>query len=380
MKKLVVLSLVISVIVALTQCQPDKPVTCTDCNGEEPVLYEQTPYPFEIPVGFPQPFIPADNPMTVEGVALGRYLFYDKNLSRDRSLSCASCHFQGNMFGDPDPVSTGIDGQQGRRQAMVLFNLAWQEKFFWDGRAGSLEEQVVMPVTDPIELDSDWETVISRVSTEPTYDSLFIKAFNQEEVTQELIAKAMAQFIRTMVSANSKYDRVIRLGQESWDAQPAAPDGRSLQEIGYNMFLTEEGDCFHCHGEQETSFLLGGFAPDLTFLNNGSVTDNSTDLGREEVTNATSDFGKFKVPSLRNVSISAPYFHNGSIPDLDSLLNFYSMGGHTNKNIDPNMRKQGVTFPRFNELQKDALEQFIFALSDFDFLQDTAYSNPWPAQ
>lgn len=362
MKKAGLIVFFVTLVLLLSKCQPE-PKTTID-NG-----FSTTPFPFEVPLGFPKPNIPADNPMTVEGVTLGRYLFFDENLSKDRSMSCASCHLNSHFFSDPNEKSIGVHGGETRRHSIPLFNLAWQEKFFWDGRASSLEEQALIPVTDPIELDSDWETVLNRIATDPVYDSLFLKAFNTSEVTPQLIGKAIAQYERTMVSANSKYDSVIRLGLKDWDNQ-------SLRN-GYATFASDlSGNCLHCHGENETSFLLGSFGDDLSFMNNGSVDNNTTDLGRKEVTGIASDFGKFKVPSLRNVAFTKPYFHDGSIPDLDSLVEFYNIGGQDNDYISALMRESHVTFPRFTEKEKEDLILFLRSLTDFSFLKDTLFTDP----
>ncbi len=354
-------------VLALSQCRDNEPtVGNTNPAG--------TPYTLQVPEKFPAPNIPADNPMTYEGIKLGRHLFYDKDLSDNGTVSCASCHIQERAFTDATPTSVGSQGITGRRKAMPIFNLAFQDFFFWDGRTVTLEEQSLHPIRDPIEMNNDLPTVISRLSADPIYPPMFEEAFGSSEITAERIAKAIAQFERTMISANSKFDSVIRL---QTGAQFTA-----LEQRGYELFTSDfdpnggfGGDCFHCHGERETRYLFGAFGRDLQFVNNG-LKATYTDQGRAEVTNDPTDVGKFKVPSVRNVEFSFPYMHDGSIPNLDSLIGFYNFGGHLHPNIDPNMKAAG-TGRNWSQGQKDALAAFLRTLTDYKFLQDTALSDPF---
>jgi len=367
--KLLSITFIIGLVFVLNRCQPDD-----DCASPcEPVV-NATPYTLEIPQGFPQPFIPADNPLTVEGIELGRFLFYDKKLSRDMSMSCGSCHLQAVAMSDLQPKSTGITGQQTRRHSMVLFNLAWQEKFFWDGRAMSLEEQALMPIEDPVELDNDLATVISRLEADPMYPPMFKKAFGSSKVTSERIGKAIAQFERTMVSANSEYDKVVRLGTQADFGPNPIGDPRN----GMELFESEIGDCFHCHGAVETQYLFGAFGVDDQFKNNGLNNNHTADRGLGEVTNDPLDDGKFKVPSLRNAFLSAPYMHDGSIPDVDSLIEFYNSGVHANSpNLDPNMDHNGGVKRFWTDTQKKDLIAFLRTLVDYEFLSDSSFSDPF---
>lgn len=356
---LILLALALGVFL-LSQCEADPR------GGEEPAGFSATPYQLEVPQGFPPPNIPTDNPMTVEGVRLGRHLFYEKALSGDNSMSCGGCHFQERAFTDASPTSVGIDGIFGRRKAMALFNLAFHENFFWDGRTLTLEEQALIPIEDPIELNAKMEDVVARLTADPQYPPMFAAAFGSPEVTPERIGKAIAQFERTIISANSKFDSVVRLR--------TGAQFTPLEKLGHDMFFTEEGDCFHCHGAAETKFLLGAFGRDLQFVNNG-LKENYTDEGRAEVTGRNTDIGKFKVPSVRNVEFSFPYMHDGSVPNLDSLIGFYNFGGHLHPNIDPNMKAAGIG-RGWTPQQRDALAAFLRTLTDYQFLQDTAFSNP----
>ena len=168
------------------------------------VGYEPSPYELEIPSHFPDMIIPKDNPMTVEGVALGRKLFYEEMLSGDNTMSCASCHAPVNSFTDPNQFSTGIDGIQGNRNSMALVNLGWQKFFFWDGRAGSLEQQILGPVPNPIEMHQSWKDAVAKLDQDVNYRNLFYKAFGEPGIDSLKVTKAIAQFIRTMISGESK--------------------------------------------------------------------------------------------------------------------------------------------------------------------------------
>jgi cytochrome c peroxidase len=358
---LTLLSLALLVL-AVSRCKPDPKGPTTG-----PPPYQATPFDLEVPQGFPPAIVPPDNPMTVEGVRLGRHLFYEEALSGDNSMSCASCHMQQRAFTDGKAVSKGIDGIAGRRSAMPLFNLAFEEKFFWDGRSLTLEEQALIPIEDPIELNADLDTVIMRLESRALYQRLFEEAFGSAEVTADRMAKAIAQFERTLISANSKFDKVMRLK----DGTQFTP----LEDQGRAMYFSEVGDCFHCHGAAETSYLMGAFGRDLQFANNG-LKMQYQDEGRAEVTGKPSDVGKFKVPSVRNVEFSFPYMHDGSIPNLDSLVGFYNFGGHKHPNIDPNMKAAGEG-RGWTPQQRNALKAFLQTFTDYEFLQDTAYSNPF---
>lgn len=366
MKKIRLLAILLLGITLLSQCRREPNTVQGQIFG--------TPAPLMVPDGFPSPTIPKDNPMTEEGIKLGRFLFYEKALSDNGTMSCGSCHIQERAFTDATPVSVGTLGIPGRRKSMPLFNLAFQEFFLWDGRASSLEEQSLHPILDSLELNNDLTTVIQRLNAIDRYPPLFYAAFGSSEITADKIAKAIAQFERSMISANSKFDRVIRLktGEEFTE----------MEQRGYELFQAEfdplggsGGDCEHCHGELQTQYLFGAFGADLQFINNGSKMVY-TDEGRAEVTGDPADVGKFKVPSLRNVQFSFPYMHDGSVPNLDSLIGFYNFGGHLHPNVNSNMKAAGKG-RNWNRGQRQALAEFLRTLTDYDFLEDTAFSDPF---
>jgi len=324
-----------------------------------------TPVAFPQPSNFPKPSLPADNPLTKEGISLGRHLFFEKRLSGDNSQSCGSCHFQENNFADPRQFSVGIDGSIGDRNAMILSNLAWQSFFFWDGREQSMEIQALKPVENPIEMKANWPDVIEKLEADPFYQKLFEKAFGPNAITKENAAKAISQFERTMVSSESKYDKWKR-GDYQFT---------QLEEDGYIIFNNEVGDCFHCHGDLNTGNIFGAYG-DLQFSNNGLDSVLKPNTGYEVVTLDSNDRAKFKIPSLRNIEYSFPYMHDGRFSTLQEVIEHYNMGGHITYTIDPNMKAAGVG-KNWSQQQKNALLAFLKTLSDEAFLTDTTFSNPW---
>lgn len=315
-----------------------------------------TPYELQIPEGFPLMEIPEDNPMTVEGVDLGRRLFFDPILSRDSTLSCSSCHLSATSFTDPAQFSVGVRGERGRRNSMALINVGYAESLFWDGRAASLEEQARDPVVDALELDEDWEHVEAKLNRHPRYPDLFEQAFGTRAATRDLAVKAIAQFERTLLSAGSRFDRVTA-GVETFS---------DLEAEGFEIFNSERGDCFHCHG----TLLL----TDNRFHNNG-LDANPDDLGLAEVTGRPFDRGLFKTPTLRNVEYTAPYMHDGRFATLEEVVDHYSTGVQHSSTLDPIMLQRGPL--NLTDEEKTALIAFLKTLSDPAFLSDPAHSNPF---
>jgi cytochrome c peroxidase len=334
------------------------------CGPDEPT-HLATPLTLDYPDHFVEPTIPSDNEMTVEGVKLGRHLFFDERLSGNNTQSCGSCHLQESNFAEYTRFSTGIDGIEGTMNAMTLTNLAWQEFFFWNGRASSLEEQVLEPVENPIEMHETWTNVIAKLEQDPEYVGMFEDAFGPEALTKENAAKAMAQFIRTLVSGNSPFDQYLQ-GTYTLSESEA---------LGMEIFNNERGDCFHCHGLASTGYQMGAFGL-LQFTNNGLDSTYEVGEGREAVTGNPSDRGRFKIPSLRNVEYSFPYMHDGRFATLGEVIDFYDMGGHPSPTIDPNMKAAGVG-RNWSDVEKQALIDFLKTFSDADFLTDTSFTNPW---
>ena len=333
-------------------------LTVLSCSNTEET-YSPLLAPLDIPEVFENtilpPVIPLDNPQTVEGIALGRRLFFDRILSGDGSQSCASCHRPQLAFSDDSPTSRGIEGELGTRNTMPIFNLAWNysERFAWDGKELSLERQVLEPVSNPVEMNSDWDEIIDRINAHPDYPGLFNQAFPNEPITAELVTKAIAQFERTLISANSKFDRYL-LGEVSLTTN---------EENGLNVFMDEaRGDCFHCHGSPNNPLWTNN-----DFHNNG-LDATFTDLGLGAVTGDPADNGKFRSPSLRNLAYTAPYMHDGRFDTLEEVIDFYSEGLQASPTIDPLMKKIDQGGVQLTDQDKADLIAFLLTLSDPSFL------------
>lgn len=343
-------------------------VLVTSCSNEtvEVNQYVATPSPLDVPQLFQDkliaPIIPINNPQTVEGVRLGKKLFFDPILSGDNSQACAACHMPQNAFTDSNQFSFGIDGSIGTRNSMPLFNMAWNfdEKFFWDGRVFSLEHQALEPVTNPIEMNNTWETVVNRLTEHAEYPQLFLEAFGDTPITKELTTKALAQFQRTLISANSKFDRYLQ------NEASLTPE----ETNGLNIFMDEDrGDCFHCHGNPNNPLWT-----DNSFHNNG-LDAIFTDLGLGEVTGDPTDNGKFKSPSLRNLAFTAPYMHDGRFNTLDEVINHYSEGLQNSPTIDPLMKKVNQGGVQLSPQDKADLKAFLLTLSDPSFINNPNFQN-----
>ena len=332
---------------------------CFSCDNESVERYFATPSSLDIPKLFEDnilaPVIPIDNPQTVEGIALGKKLFFDPILSINNTIACVDCHAPENAFTDSDKFSDGVDGIFGNRNSMPLFNLAWNydEKFFWDGNTFSLEHQAFVPVTDPFEMKSNWTDVESKLQQHAEYPSLFEKAFGASNIDSSLVTKAIAQFERTLISANSKFDKFL-LGELNL----------SPEELnGFNVFMDEaKGDCFHCHGSDKNPLWT-----DNIFHNNG-LDETFADLGLGAVTGDPADNGKFKSPSLRNLEFTAPYMHDGRFASLDDVINHYSQGLKNSSTIDPLMKKVDQGGVGLTDKDKADLKAFLLSLSDYDFI------------
>lgn len=333
-------------------------VSCSSKNSEE---YTPVPVNLQIPELFQQrlinPIIPADNPLTEEGISLGKKLFFDRRLSKNNSKSCASCHNPDNAFTDIAQFSVGVDGQIGTRNSMPLFNLAWNfnERFAWDGSELSLERQVFEPVTNPLEMDSNWQDVVNKLQQDNEYPDLFFQAFGTNIIDSNLVVKAIAQFERTLVSGNSKFDRYLQGNAE------LTPEELN----GFNVFMDEDrGDCFHCHGSDNNPLWT-----DNDFHNNG-LDATFTDLGLGAITGDPNDNGKFKSPSLRNLAFTAPYMHDGRFATLEEVINFYSEGLQISSTIDPLMKKANQGGVQLSNQDKADLKAFLLTLSDNEFINN----------
>jgi cytochrome c peroxidase len=306
---------------------------------------------------------PANNPMTEEGVLLGRMLFYDPILSGDSSISCSSCHKQENGFTDDIQFSKGITGEFGDRNSMHIVNALWSEPFFWDGRAISLEEQALEPLANPLEMNLKWEDAMLRLNRHTEYPDLFYKAFGSDYIDSIQVAKAISQFERTLVSASSKWDEFRRS-----EVNPFL-FFTPLEFVGYTVFFTETGDCFHCHGQRE-------LLTDNLFHNNG-MEENIVDIGLEIFTSNPNDKGKFKTPSLRNIEYTAPFMHDGRFQTLEDVIDHYSHGVVYSETVDPLMKKVNQGGLLLSQEEKNGLLAFLKTFSDTSFIQNSKFSSPF---
>jgi cytochrome c peroxidase len=327
-----------------------------------------TPVNLEIPALFNSlllsPSVPTNNPQTLEGIALGRKLFYEPLLSNDGTQACANCHLAENSFTDPNRFSTGITGEMGTRNAMPIVNLAWnfQNRFLWDGGASSLEDQVDDPIENPIEMNNTWPNVVATLQATSDYPNLFEQAFGTPVITREFVVRAIAQFERTLISGNSRFDQYL-LGDNN---------AVTAQEInGFNVFMDENrGDCFHCHGNEFNPLWTNN-----AFHNNG-LDSSFEDLGLGGFTGDPLDYGKFKSPSLRNLAYTAPYMHDGRFATLDEVINHYSEGLVYSNTIDPLMKNIAEGGAQLTDSDKADLKAFLLSLSEPEFTTNPAFLNP----
>jgi cytochrome c peroxidase len=313
-----------------------------------------TPLYIEIPDRWPKPVYDfSKNPVSEEGFQLGRNLFYDPILSRDNTISCASCHSQSNGFTHIDhAVSHGIDGKKGNRNSLALVNLAWSKNFMWDGGVNNLEVQAINPITNPLEMDEKLENVVAKLQLSQKYRTLFEKAFGDKEVTSQRLLKALAQFTSMLISSDSKYDKVMRHEAVFTDQE----------QNGYELF---KSNCASCHKEPlfcDDKFENNGLKPDADFK----------DGGRIRITKNNRDSLRFKVPTLRNIELTGPYMHDGSINNLQMVLFHYTENIHDSPTLSPQLNKKIV----LSQQQKDNLLEFLKTLTDKAFINNPRFQYP----
>lgn len=358
---------VILLAIVIKSCRKDPVAYDEKLDG----VHRTTPYVIKRPAGFPELRLPSDNPLTEEGVMLGRMLFHDPIISLDSSLSCASCHKQSKGFTDGLKVSKGIQNQLGTRNSMSLVNLMWQDRLFWDGRARSVRQQVLGPIQAHNEMGIDLYTLAHKLQASPRYSAAFRKAFNTKEISPEFLSKALEQFLVTLISSNAAIDK-LKGRTDTLNVISAS----ALR--GLNLFFrtTEEGgaDCVHCHSN------VPFFAN--TSLN-GSMSNNGldmvfTDKGLGNVNGNETDNGKFKIPSLRNVELTAPYMHDGRFDNLDEVLDFYSEQiKFDSPNLDLNMFLHKPTQRNLTFQQKQDIIEFLKTLTDTEFINDPRFKSPF---
>lgn len=324
-------------------------------------------YQFPILENFPKMPQNTNNIVTIEGANLGRYLFYDNILSKNNSLSCSSCHIQKFAFSDSlNQFSKGINGVLTNRNTLPLFNLAWYPKLFWDGKAETIEDQIFHPVKNPNEMGLTWKEAAEKISNNKFYAKQFKIVFGNRVIDSVLITNAIAQFLRTLISNNSKFDRVL-IGKDYF-----TPDEYKGFELVNDM---TKGDCLHCHTTDNNALGTNG-----KFSNNGLDNIQNPilflDKGFGAITNKLSDYGKFKTPSLRNLSFTAPYMHDGRFKTLEEVLDFYSEGVQNSINLDD---KMGLIHERvkLSKEEKKQILAFLKTLNDSSFVKNSKYCNPF---
>lgn len=359
LKKTIAIS-ILMIIVIIISCKKDS----------NPTITEQADTPYNLDIGaFPPPAIAGDNPLTREGVKLGRMLFYEKKLSRTNTQSCASCHIQQFAFNDTTRFSIGVNNLPGKRNAMSVFNMAWNtNEFFWDGRAHLLRHQSLLPIQDNLEMDETLANVVSKLQATISYPEQFRKAFGTKQIDTILISKALEQFMNSIVSNNSKYDDYLA-GKYTLTTQEER--GRYLFFTEYNPGFpaTSGADCQHCHG--------GANFENDNYMNNGIDDDLSvTDIGREKVTNLPADKAKFKVTSLRNIELTAPYMHDGRFKTLEEVIEHYNLVKNSTT-LDASFQQQLPNGLQLSAADKQALVAFLKTLTDQKLISNPEFSNPF---
>ncbi|MBK7604064.1 MAG: cytochrome-c peroxidase [Saprospiraceae bacterium] len=343
-------------------------ITFYNCGSDElTVKYDPVPYVIEYPDNFDAPVLPGDNALTIEGVKLGKMLFYDKLLAKDGSISCASCHVQANGVSDENQFSKGVEGLFGNRQAMPIFNLAWHNNgFFWDGRAATLRAQSLMPIQDPLEMNESLENMVKKLSNSKQYTDQFIRAFGTSEISSHKVSLALEQFMMTIVSFDSKFDQfqkgLVQLSESE-------ERGRKLFFTEFNPFFPElsGADCQHCHS--------GPNFENGEFMNNGLDSDEQfMDFGREKVTLSAADRATFKDPSLRNVALTAPYMHDGRFKTLEEVIDHYNTGVKMSSTVSPLIVPTITNGLMLSPQEKSDLIDFLKTLNDPSYLNNKAYA------
>lgn len=345
-------------------------------NGNEtPAPAAPTAYALTVPAGFPTPVIPADNPLTNEGVALGRRLFYEKALSSTGTMSCGSCHQQSRAFTDGRALAVGVDGVANPRGTMSLVNVLWSTQLTWDGAFTTLETQALKPLENTVELHQPLTVGVGKLQASSAYPSLFLVAFGTSTITNELVLKALAQFERTLISGSSRYDTYM-VSRQGLTADEVA--GLKLYTTHIAPGSVRGAECFHCHTQPLMSSNYEG-----KFFNNG-LDLTFTDPGRGGLTRLAVDQGKFIAPTLRNIALTAPYMHDGRFKTLEEVLDHYSDHVQMNSpNLDPNLAAPaGINDPPFGThmdltaTEKKQVIAFLKTLTDSTFTTDKRFSNP----
>ncbi|WP_418636199.1 cytochrome-c peroxidase [Winogradskyella sp.] len=318
-------------------------------NDTEPIIYDNPELTLNIPIDFPELNSSVYNNMPTQyGVELGKKLFFDRQLSADNTISCSSCHKQESAFADHNPKAIGIEGRIGLRNAPPVQNMAFMQFYNWDGNKLQLENQPLVPIITHEEMDSSILEVIGKLESDPSYIELFNKAFQGEGITADGIYNSIAQYEYTLISSNSKYDRVKRNEGETFTTSEAQ---------GYAVF---QNKCISCHSTE--------LFTDQSFRNIGfPINPDSEEGGRARITGLVEDYMRFRVPSLRNIEYTAPYGSFGQFATLEDLLDYLDNGVLEADNLDPILKDNNNRIP-LTAQEKTDLIAFMKTLSDAEFL------------
>lgn len=340
--------LVIIITLLLISCQSE----------EEKYAYIVNKYILEQPSNFPNPIYNFENnPLTEKGVLLGKELFYDGNLASDGIVACAFCHIQKNAFTHHGhSLSHGVEDRIGTRNAPPLQNLIYNKYFMWDGVAENLDLVSIIPITSEFEMDHNLTEIMEYLKVSRSYNKMFKEAFIDGEINSENFLKAISQFLATLISSNSKYDKVIRNEGEIFT---------STEQRGYEVFLRK---CSTCHSSS--------LFTDQTFRNTGlPINPIVDDKGRFKFTELEVDAYKFRVPSLRNIALTAPYMHDGRFLNLDAVLDFYTNGVVNTQNLDASLiQTNGRLGISLSDQEKQDIKQFLETLTDIEFISNSKFS------
>ncbi len=360
-------------VVSFASCRQDKAPVIVEMEAHPNPVLPTTPYNYNdtLPTHFDAPVLqffnstPSNNPITDEGATLGRVLFYDKQLSADNTVACASCHLQERAFSDPVAFSVGINGQHSSRNSMSCVNMRWGFRFFWDLRANGLENQVLMPIQDPKEMAMDLNDLEEKLSGISYYPELFYEAFGDSNITQTNIARALAQFLRSIVSYRSKYDEGVASNFSNFTSDELA---------GKQLFYNGQTRCNQCHMTE-------------LFISNGGM-NNGLDL--QYLDNGVGDFsgnpsqnGQFKTVTLRNIELTGPYMHDGRFTSLEEVMNHYDGNIQQHVNLSDQLTNDfeiGGTPIELNltPQEKQQMIAFMKTLTDYSLINDPRFSNPFP--
>lgn len=342
--------ILLALLVLFSACNPNDNTNTTD-------IIKPDTLPFAVPANFPEPVYRfTNNKYSEEGFQLGRMLFYEPILSRDSTTSCATCHKSYAAMTDPThPIAHGIDHLSGTRNAPPIFNVIWQKAFFWDGGVVHIETQPIGPLTNPVEMDIQLAEVVRRLNQSSFYKPKFQSVFKKDTVDSQQILYAFTQFMGAIVSGNSRYDKYAR------------KEGEQLSETELAGLALVKNKCGGCHNTE--------LFTDQSYRNNG-LDATFVDVGRQRISLDNNDLGKFRVPTLRNLSYTKPYMHDGRFNKISEVLDHYAAGVQVSATLDPLLQQNGVLGIPLTNDEKTQITAFLKTLDDSDLVKNKRYTQP----